>query len=782
MLKASHLRALLKKNLLISKSTFILTALEIFSPLIIMLLLWGLKTLFDIEELKFQNDMEYIINNGSLLTNHFSKIMEDKISYRGWLYLCQERLLIAFVGENFPEELKLKFRKHLWEQEKIKFKDYNNLSDLLRYVESKEYGTNNDLYPKLCFAVSFKNELNKYIYKLHYFASPYKQNPPDIPSTEMGIGDILNLQPDFTSYARYIQSGFFMSQKVFYDYVLQKETGNHNAEITYIISPKKYDKYVEDSFVTNIGLLLTFFTIVAYAMPLTINVFRIVKEKENRAKEGMKIMGLNELTYFLSYFIIYFIINLIYSIGNAFILKNVITYIETIYIFLLYFLYGLVVYALIYFFQSFLERTRIAVIVSLLIYALMYFISIPVFPGSVSKGIKIVISIFFPPVALQLGINTLSLFEEDYNKFNGRIYYDYNNFNTFDMYITFIISFFLFMFIGFYLQNILSHEYGIKKPFYFLCTKNFWGYDDKINKKYKEIYTSINENLNLEKKEKSEKKDVDIFSSKNIIIDSNYNNNKEQNVNINDNKNSSENQIPIKNETYLIKSSRKAYNSNNCDNGPTSIEILIDRNNKNHTENKNELIQSHEENNIMKLNQNDNSKINSSAKDTSCSILNFENEELFQINNKKPTDILRIQNIHKIFEDGKKALNGVSFNLYKNEIFALLGHNGAGKSTLINILTGLYPTTAGSAIYNNENIITSEGLDDFRKFLGICPQHDVLFDNLTVEEHLEMFCVFKSVPRDKIENEITKIIEDFNLASKRKTKACNLSGGQKRKL
>ena len=53
---------------------------------------------------------------------------------------------------------------------------------------------------------------------------------------------------------------------------------------------------------------------------------------------------------------------------------------------------------------------------------------------------------------------------------------------------------------------------------------------------------------------------------------------------------------------------------------------------------------------------------------------------------------------------------------------------------------------------------------------------------MTVEEHLEMFCVFKSVPSEKIQNEITKIIEDFDLGTKRKTKAYNLSGGQKRKL
>ena len=520
---------------------------------------------------------------------------EDKIFSHGWLYLCEERFLIAFVGENFPEEIKTKFTDNLWEEESIKFKDYTHLSDLLDYVQSKEYGTDKELYPKLCFAVSFKSELNKYIYKLHYFASPYKQDPPDIPFTEMGVGDPLNLQSDYISFGIYIESGFFMTQKVFYDYVLQKETGNPDAEINYIISPKKYNKY------------MTFFSIAAYALPLTINVFRIVKEKETKAKEGMKIMGLNELTYFLSYFIIYFITNLIYSIGNAFILKNIITYIETIYIFLLYFLYGLVIYALIYFFQSFLERTRIAVIVNLLIYALMYFISIPVFPGSVSKTTKIIISILFPPVALQLGINTLSLFEEDFNKFNCRIYFDYNNFNSFYMYITFTISFFLFMFIGFYLQNILSHEYGIKKPFYFLCTKNFWGCEDKTNKQYKQIYAKINENLNSEQKDNSEKKYVDLFSSNINLNESNNSrkrNNKELNSNINDdNKVSSEEQTHKQNEDNEMKESKTYYNHNNNDNSPSSIEILVGRD-KN--KNKKEEIKNEK---IMKSNQNDSKRI-----------------------------------------------------------------------------------------------------------------------------------------------------------------------------
>ena len=98
-------------------------------------------------------------------------------------------------------------------------------------------------------------------------------------------------------------------------------------------------------------MLLGFFILIAYALPLTINIYKLVKEKETRAKEGMKNMGLNEFTYFLSYFIIYFIINIIYAICNTFILAEAMTYIEKIYLFFLFLLFGLVIYALVFFFR-----------------------------------------------------------------------------------------------------------------------------------------------------------------------------------------------------------------------------------------------------------------------------------------------------------------------------------------------------------------------------------------------------------------------------------------------
>jgi len=79
--------------------------------------------------------------------------------------------------------------------------------------------------------------------------------------------------------------------------------------------------------------------------------------------------------------------------------------------------------------------------------------------------------------------------------------------------------------------------------------------------------------------------------------------------------------------------------------------------------------------------------------------------------------------------------------IYNGQIFALLGHNGAGKTTTISMLTGLIEPTNGAASVFGLDIF--ENMDEMRKILGVCPQHDVLFEFLTVEDHLRLFSAFK---------------------------------------
>ena len=118
--------------------------------------------------------------------------------------------------------------------------------------------------------------------------------------------------------------------------------------------------------------------------------------------------------------------------------------------------------------------------------------------------------------------------------------------------------------------------------------------------------------------------------------------------------------------------------------------------------------------------------------------------------------------------------------MYEGQIFALLGQNGAGKSTTISMLTGLLKKSKGKAICYNIDVF--QNMDKIREFLGICPQHDVLFDLLTPREHLDIFYDFKGGDQSRKQQEINRLIESVDLKNDQYKNACKLSGGNKRKL
>ncbi|XP_008435868.1 cholesterol transporter ABCA5 isoform X1 [Poecilia reticulata] len=148
-------------------------------------------------------------------------------------------------------------------------------------------------------------------------------------------------------------------------------------------------------------------------------------------------------------------------------------------------------------------------------------------------------------------------------------------------------------------------------------------------------------------------------------------------------------------------------------------------------------------------------------------------------------EAIRITNICKVYKDKDStvdALRGFTFDIYEGQITALLGHSGAGKSTLMNILCGICPPTNGSAtIYGSPVAEIAEG-SEMKQLVGICPQFNIIFDVLTVEEHLRIFAAIKGIPPADVDAEVTRVLKDLDLEKIMTAQAKNLSGGQKRKL
>ncbi|XP_075758760.1 phospholipid-transporting ATPase ABCA7 isoform X2 [Pelodiscus sinensis] len=135
----------------------------------------------------------------------------------------------------------------------------------------------------------------------------------------------------------------------------------------------------------------------------------------------------------------------------------------------------------------------------------------------------------------------------------------------------------------------------------------------------------------------------------------------------------------------------------------------------------------------------------------------------------------------KLYGSSRKvAVDGLSLSFYEGQITALLGHNGAGKTTTMSILSGLLPPSSGTAYVLGRDIRWE--MDAIRRSMGMCPQHNVLFDILTVEEHIWFYGRLKGLSGAQVQEEAKQIIQDVGLPHKRREQTKNLSGGMQRKL
>lgn len=121
-------------------------------------------------------------------------------------------------------------------------------------------------------------------------------------------------------------------------------------------------------------------------------------------------------------------------------------------------------------------------------------------------------------------------------------------------------------------------------------------------------------------------------------------------------------------------------------------------------------------------------------------------------------------------------------SLPSGQCFCLLGPNGAGKTTTIQCLTGIITPTAGDALMFGHSIRSAGGLDAIRPLLGVCPQFDVLWSNLTGAEHLKLFADIKGLPWGLRNSEVARLLERVKLSDAAKLRSKAYSGGMKRRL
>src|SRR6266852_5663220 len=141
--------------------------------------------------------------------------------------------------------------------------------------------------------------------------------------------------------------------------------------------------------------------------------------------------------------------------------------------------------------------------------------------------------------------------------------------------------------------------------------------------------------------------------------------------------------------------------------------------------------------------------------------------------------MIRVDNLVKTFGDFA-AVDGVSFQVERGEIFAFLGPNGAGKTTTIKMLTTLLRPTAGTL--QIDGLDPTKDSNEVRKRFGIVFQDPSLDGDMTAYENLEIHGIFYHVPRKVRAERIEQLLRLFELWDRRDGQVKLFSGGMKRRL
>lgn len=141
--------------------------------------------------------------------------------------------------------------------------------------------------------------------------------------------------------------------------------------------------------------------------------------------------------------------------------------------------------------------------------------------------------------------------------------------------------------------------------------------------------------------------------------------------------------------------------------------------------------------------------------------------------------IIKIDNLTKTY-GSLKAVDNLSFEIRKGELFAFLGVNGAGKSTTINIICGQLKKDEGTVIIDELNL--DDNLAKIKKKIGVVFQASILDPQLTVKDNLEIKASLYGLSRKEIKSRVGELAEILDFKSYLNRPLAKLSGGQKRRI
>ncbi|XP_058274218.1 retinal-specific phospholipid-transporting ATPase ABCA4 [Hemibagrus wyckioides] len=526
---------------------------------------------------------------------------------------------------------------------------------------------------------------------------------------------------------RYIWGGFAYVQDMIEHGILKILSSVPQTPLGVYVQQMPYPCYVDDMFMLTLNRCFPIFMVLAWVYSVSMTVKSIVLEKELRLKETLKVMGVTNEVIWCTWFIDSFLMMTFSTALLTFIIMTgkVLNYSNPMILFFFLMSFTMATIMQCFLMSVFFNKANLAAACSGIIYFTLYLPHILCFAWQdrITCSIKLAVSLL-SPVAFGFGTEYLSRYEEQ------GLGLQWDNISTSPLEgdeFSFLNSIRMMLFdsvlygvLAWYLDNIFPGQFGIGRPFYFPLQSSYW---QSAQHPQADVANPAPEKSLIENPEmtKEEVQTPDIITEWSV-------------------QNCSSTHRPCKHQEKRERMERERGEKMKRNEGG--------------------LNPQEEER------QTEGERIGN---------LLFEAEpEGLEVG-------VCVKELVKVYPGSSHpAVNGLSLNFYEGQITSFLGHNGAGKTTTLSILTGLFPPTSGTALISGKDIRSD--MDQIRQSLGVCPQHNILFNHLTVEEHILFYSLLKGRKHKEAEQEVQNMLQDLGLPHKRCDEAQNLSGGMQRKL
>jgi cell division transport system ATP-binding protein len=146
--------------------------------------------------------------------------------------------------------------------------------------------------------------------------------------------------------------------------------------------------------------------------------------------------------------------------------------------------------------------------------------------------------------------------------------------------------------------------------------------------------------------------------------------------------------------------------------------------------------------------------------------------------------MIRFDQVHKRYANGREALAGVSFKIEHGELAFLTGHSGAGKSSILKLIALIERPTRGQVFINNQNTsgIKPRRIPQFRQSLGVVFQDHKLLHDRPVADNVALPLIIAGMPRREIDKRVRAALDQVGLLGKEKNLPLELSTGEQQRV